>query len=211
MAYFPLFTDLTHATALVVGGGTVAARKVAVLQDYCQQIRVVAPEIHPEIQTCSKTMCVFRPFCPADLEGIAIAILATNDRNCNRTIAQLCQQRHIPVNTVDDPELCTFIFPSLLRRGEVVAAISSGGSSPVMTQYVRDALADVLTEHVGALAAQLGALRPMVKAATETEGQRKVIYRTLLQQGLETGTLPTQEDARSVIEKVLNGTDCAHL
>jgi uroporphyrin-III C-methyltransferase/precorrin-2 dehydrogenase/sirohydrochlorin ferrochelatase/precorrin-2 dehydrogenase/sirohydrochlorin ferrochelatase len=117
MAYFPMFVDLKNKLCLVVGGGTIALRKVRVLLDFGACVKVVAEQIIPEIEQCSKrlTLCK-RAFEEDDLEGCAIVIAATENAALNHTIAELAGARGILVNAVDRQEDCTFIFPSYVRE-----------------------------------------------------------------------------------------------
>lgn len=206
MAYFPMFINLEDATALVVGGGHVAVRKVAVLKEFCRTVRVVAPEVEKTIKSQQDVTVILRSFREEDLRDVDLVVVATDDRDRNTRIADLCKERHIPVNTVDDVENCTFIFPSYLKRGDVVAAVSSGGKSPLVTQYIRDQLSETLTEEVAELTDFLGEIRERVKRETERESQRKAIYRALFAWGLEHHRIPEESVCREIIERYQGDT-----
>ncbi|MDR1031198.1 MAG: bifunctional precorrin-2 dehydrogenase/sirohydrochlorin ferrochelatase [Treponema sp.] len=150
MPYFPLFVDLTGKDCLIVGGGTVAARKAQSLLDFGAQLRVVAPEPSEFIKTLSLTLLA-RPYQgPKDLVGATLVIAATDEEELNRTVAQDAQAVGIPVNVVDDPEMCTFFFPALVHRGELVTGISTSGSCPRFSALFREHLDATLPPNLGA-------------------------------------------------------------
>lgn len=199
MSYFPMFVELKEKKCLVVGGGRIALRKVEVLSDFGAKIFVEAPEILPEIRGIQGVTCIRKPFDEKDVLQKDLVVAATDDTRLNHRVSIACQKEKIPVNAVDQTEDCTFIFPAYLKEGEVVAAFSSGGASPVTAQYLKEQARPVLTPLVGDLAACLGSLREMVRQCTGTESERKLIYRELLHLGLEKGALPEEEEIDRVI------------
>ncbi len=200
MSYFPMFIQLEGESCLVVGGGRIAFHKVKVLKDFGAEVVVVAPEISEDIKNIGGVTCQERCFETRDLKGRRLAVAATDDREENHRISFLCRKEGIPVNAVDQTEDCDFIFPSYIKRGEVTAAFSSGGQSPAVTQYLKEQMQPILTEHLGELTAQLGSLRSWVKQI-EPAGARKAVYQALLSQGLEQGTLLSEEDIGKIILK----------
>ena len=92
----------------------------------------------------------------------------------------MAQKKHIPVNAVDQQEDCSFIFPSYVREQELVGAFSSGGNSPVLTQYLKKYMAQILTAELGEANAYLGSIRPVVKRELDTEAMRKKVYQQVL-------------------------------
>ena len=140
MVCFPLFVDLNDKTVLVVGGGPVAARKARVLLDYGPRVLVCAPRFVPELEQLSGAELLRQPFVPELLEGVSLAVAATDDRVLNRTVAQLCRERSIPVNVADSREESTFLFPAVVRRGRLSVGISTGGASPAAAAHVRRTL-----------------------------------------------------------------------
>lgn len=130
-------------------------------------------------------------------------VAATDDEDMNRRISQDCRARGIPVNAVDQPEDCDFIFPSYLRKGEVVAAFSSGGRSPVITQYLRQKNETVLTDTLGQLAECLGSLRQTAKKQIREPHKRREFYYELLQLGLAEDRIPEETEIRNVMREVM--------
>ena len=134
----------------MVGGGPVAARKARVLLDYGPQVVVCAPRFVPELEQLSGPELRLCPFSPELLEGISLAIAATDQRALNHRIGALCRARSIPVNVADSREESTFLFPAVLRRGPLSVGISTGGSSPAAAAWVRRTLEDQLPPLSGA-------------------------------------------------------------
>jgi uroporphyrin-III C-methyltransferase/precorrin-2 dehydrogenase/sirohydrochlorin ferrochelatase len=162
MIYFPVFFDLEAQKVLIVGGGEVALRKLALLERAGAAITVVAPELAPEIMarvSAGKIRAEAREFAPEDLEGARLVIVATHRRAVNRWIASLSEARGIPVNVVDDREASRFIVPALIDRDPVLVAVSTGGTSPVLARRLRERLEAAIPKRIGALASWLRALR----------------------------------------------------
>ena len=121
---FPLFVSLAGKKALVVGAGKIAARRVEVLTRFGASVTVVAPERRAEFAAAWAA----RPFAPADLDGVYLAVAATDDRAVNHEIYKLCQARHIPVSVADSAAESTFYFPAVCQGGGLTAGLVSDGS-----------------------------------------------------------------------------------
>ena len=145
MPHFPMFVDLSGRPVLIVGGGSVALRKLRKLAPYGPKCVVVAPEVAEEIRSMDGVQVCRRPFSPDDLEPRPVLVIAaTDDPAVNRQVSSLCRQQNIPVNVADDPALCTFLFPALVQQGSFSAGISTGGASPVAAAYFKERLEDIL-------------------------------------------------------------------
>ncbi len=199
MSYFPMFIDLSGKRCLVAGGGRIALHKVEVLKEFGADILVVSPVILQEISEIEGISCRRKTFAQEDLKGQEIVVAATDDKELNRRISRACREKNIPVNAVDQTEDCTFLFPAYLKEGEVVAAFSSGGQSPVITQYLKERISPAVTPLLGETAACLGKLRREMRRCVKSEEERKKIYRTLLQIALREDEVPSKE----VIEEVI--------
>ena len=199
MAYFPMFIDIEKKKCLVAGGGTVALRKVRGLLDFGAQVMVVAPQIDSQILRLTGNVCVKeRTFEPEDLKECVLVVAATDDVTENHRIARMAQKKHIPVNAVDQQEDCSFIFPSYL------GACSSAGNSPVLTQYLKESLKEILTEELGQINDYMGSIRPVVKTRIETEKLRRQVYQTILARLLaekKTSLLPEELEQILIQEK----------
>ena len=198
MAYFPFFVDLEGREGLIVGGGAVAARKVRKLLPFGPRLTVAAPEIRPEIESAPGTVLLRRAFEPAMLEGKFFVIAATGDRAVDRAVAALCRERGILVNAADDKEHCGFLFPALVKRGDLSVGISTAGTSPSAAVWTKERIAAGIPEEFGALLAYLGALRPVVRERVADEGRHAGIFSRLFRVCLETG-FPLGEEALAAV------------
>ena len=205
MAYFPMFIELKDSPCLIVGGGKIAERKLHVLMDFEADITILAPEFTEEIIRISEdsevtnVKIIKNEYNNSYLDKMKLVIAATDDEKLNSVIATDCKERNIQVNAVDQIDDCTFIFPSYLKKGDVVAAFSSGGNSPVITQYLKQQNNDILTDNIGDIAAFLGAIRQLVKQKVDGESNRKKVYQELLKIGLENDRVPTSEEVTDII------------
>jgi uroporphyrin-III C-methyltransferase/precorrin-2 dehydrogenase/sirohydrochlorin ferrochelatase len=181
--YFPVFFDLTAQRVLVVGGGEVALRKVALLERSGASVFLVAPEVLPELtQRAADGLMnlAIREFVPDDLEGARLVIVATSRRAVNRWIASLSEARGIPVNVVDDREASRFIVPAIIDRDPVLVAISTGGASPVLARRLRERLEAVIPKQIGSLAIWLRALRHAARRRLRGTDERRRFFETVV-------------------------------
>src|SRR4051812_24784448 len=141
MDHFPIFLDLKGRKVLVCGGGDAAAQKIELLIRAGTKPLVIAPTISPAIgEWIAAGACEHggAEFDPADLDGAALVIVATEDELLAQTVSAAAQARQLPVNVVDRPELCSFIMPAIVDRAPVLVAVSTGGRSPTLAQIVRE-------------------------------------------------------------------------
>ena len=128
MNFLPIFLDLKKRSCAVIGGGEVASRKVTLLLEAGAQVTVYAPTVGETIRRWTadgKVRHVEREFRPEMLDGCALVIAATDDKSVNRQVSDAAKARNIPVNVVDQPDLCTFIMPSIVDRSPVIVAVST--------------------------------------------------------------------------------------
>jgi len=181
--YLPVFLNIKGKTCLLVGGGEVALRKGTLLHRAGAVLRVVAPEIRDELRQLAEDCggeVQERAFEPSDLEGVSIAVAGTNDESVNEQVSLLARERGLPVNVVDRPELCTFIVPAIVDRSPVVIAISTGGSSPVLTRQLKGKMEIMIPAAYGRLATMLGGFRSRVKVQISDFGKRTRFWEKLL-------------------------------
>ena len=177
MGYFPFFMELEGREGLVVGGGAVALRKLQKLLSYGPRLTVAAPELLEEIEALPGLTRLRQTFAPAMLEGKRFVIAATDDREVNREIAALCRERGIPVNVVDDKEQCTFLFPALVKRGDLTVGVSTAGASPSAAAWVKRRVLAAVPEDFGEMLDYLASLRPMVRERVAEENRAAVFAR----------------------------------
>jgi siroheme synthase-like protein len=161
-AHYPLCLELTGRLCVVVGGGAVAARKVAGLVASGANVTVVAPEQAPELHELARAGRIevqSRPYAEGDLADAVLAIAATDRPSVNARVAAEARARGILVNVVDDPAAGTFIVPAVVRRGDLQIAVSTGGRSPAVARWVREDLERLIPPEYPVLLALFAELR----------------------------------------------------
>lgn len=184
MAYFPMMVELEGARVLIIGGGVTALRKAEQMLSFGAGCHVIAPEIHEGFAAlpCSTEKRAYRAGDIEAQERLAMVIAATNDRAVNRAVSECCRDLHIPVNVVDDPALCSFIFPAVVREQEVVCAVSSGGRSPLVTQYIKKLVQQVFPVGIGAVNEEMGRFRLALQKTEPDIGRRRARLKERLQE-----------------------------
>ena len=140
MALFPMFVDLKDQDIVVIGAGEVALRKIEQLIKFSPKLTVIAPHVHEEIQMLSKTypmIFIERNYNPNDLENRFLVIAALDDMEEQKKIYETCIAAKIPVNCVDSPTLCSFIFPALIVQGDLCVGINTAGRAPAVSSALR--------------------------------------------------------------------------
>ena len=174
MDFFPAFLSLKDQACLVVGGGEIALRKTELLLKTGAQVRLVAPEIDPAIESLIPDLeCQQRRFADEDLDGIRLVIVATNDSALNERISTMALERDLLVNVVDNPSLCNFIIPSIIDRSPMIIAVGSSGNAPVLARLTRTRIEAVLPMALGKLATLAGKYRQVVKDTFNSLTQRR--------------------------------------
>ncbi len=163
MALFPLFIDIEKKDILIVGAGEVALRKIEKLLPFKPKITVVAKEIkRDEIKKLSaegKINLINRGFLFTDIDGKQLVIVATNDINLQREIYNYCVRRKIPVNSVDSPAYCTFIFPAYVKKDDIVIGITTSGKAPALSGKLREIIENCLPEDIEKILEELEKIR----------------------------------------------------
>jgi len=162
MGWYPIVVDMTDRPVLVVGGGAVAERKVEGLLAAGARVTVLAPELTPLLQAWAdddRIRHVGRRYRAGDLAGYRVAFAATDDGAVNADVAREARERSVWLNAADDPDHSDFILPSVLRRGDVVVAVTTGGTSPALARAVREELETHVTEAHALLASVVAEVR----------------------------------------------------
>jgi len=180
MSYLPLFVDSRNKRILIIGGGSIALRKAKLLREFDADICVISDHFLPEFQSLAVN-CIRKRFEPADIAGFGIVIGATSDEQLHNTLYELTRDTDVLLNCVDNPSLCDFIFPSIVKRDDLVAAISSGGKSPVLARYLRTKIEAILTPDLGRLNTYFGNIRQRLKQLLPEPNQRRVVVEKLLE------------------------------
>ncbi|QEY24773.1 siroheme synthase CysG [Neisseria animalis] len=182
MSHYPMFANLRGRAVLLVGAGQVAERKAAALLQVGAVLRVVAETLNPQFQSWSDSGRiewlggVFREDC---LNGVFLAVAATDDRDLNQRVFQSAEARGTFCNVVDTTDLCSFIVPAVVDRSPVQIAVSSGGTSPVLARKWRQIIEMLVPLHTGKMAQLAGKWRDRVKEATRNAEERRHFWEKL--------------------------------
>ncbi|MDQ7096904.1 bifunctional precorrin-2 dehydrogenase/sirohydrochlorin ferrochelatase [Desulfosporosinus sp. PR] len=170
--YYPIFMDLKAQPVLVVGGGIVALRKVQTLLQHEAVVYIVSPRLVPELQELvDGKSCIWleKEYSPEDLQEAVLVFSCTEKEDVNAQVSADTRAHHRPVNVVDDPEKCSFIVPSMLERGDLKIAVSTGGSSPIVARQVRAELEDLYGSEMAEYLRLLKKWRTSAKTKLEPE------------------------------------------
>ena len=149
VGYYPIFLDLADRPCLVVGGGSVAERKVESLLAVGARVTVVSPTVTACLAAWARAGRIAhrgRAYRVNDLAGVQIVFVATDDGAVTQAVAAAARARGVWVNAADAPARCDFILPSVIRRGRLAVAVSTGGASPAAARAIREELEGYLTE-----------------------------------------------------------------
>ena len=210
MDFLPVFFDLHGRRCVLIGGGDIAARKLSLLLSAGADVFVIAPKLVPAIEALKgqgKVTHIAESFRPDQLDGAVLVFAATDDATVNRSVSENAKSRGIPVNVVDQPKLCTFIMPSIVDRSPVVAAVSTGGASPVLARLIRARLETLIPAGYGRLAQLMARFRDKVKKQIPFEKRRR-FWEEVLESPIAEQVFSGQEDAAAnALEQRIQSTD----
>jgi len=138
--YYPIYLDLETLPVLVVGGGNVALRKVQTLLQHGAMVHIISPRLIPELRDLVDQKTCFwvgKDYSTEDIQDVILVFSCTEIEEVNAQVSRDAKAHYRPVNVVDDPEKCSFIVPSIMERGDLKIAVSTGGSSPIVARQVR--------------------------------------------------------------------------
>jgi precorrin-2 dehydrogenase/sirohydrochlorin ferrochelatase len=187
MRYYPIHLDIQNRNCLVVGGGGVGTRKVHNLLTCGARVTVVSPEISSKLRDLSKTESLTlrcRSYRSTDLEGMFLVIGATDDETINRQISRDAESRNTLCNIADRPEVCNFILPSIVQRGDLVITISTSGRSPALAKKLRKNLEKQFGPEYGDLLRLMGAIRDMLLSQAHKPEAHKPLFEKLVNSDL---------------------------
>jgi uroporphyrin-III C-methyltransferase/precorrin-2 dehydrogenase/sirohydrochlorin ferrochelatase len=207
MEFLPLFVDIRNRKIVVIGGGDVAARKIALLRRAGAHVSVVAPELSADVRTEAGHGAIAhtaRGYEDGDLDGAWLVIAATGNAAINRRVAADADRLNIPVNVVDQPDLGNFIVPSIIDRSPVVAAVSTGGASPVLARLIRTRLESLIPAGYGRLAELASRFRDEVKARFGNPADRRRFWDKVFQGGVAERVFSGHlDEAEAILRKEL--------
>lgn len=196
MILFPFYQDIEDKTFLVIGGGNVAKEKIGKLRLFTDKIIVVAKET--DIKDADVRRKAFED---GDLALGDVCIVATSDRQLNSHIAELCKKEGIPVNVVDDRSLCSFIFPSIVKRGDLNISITTSGKSPAYAKKLRQDIEAALPDNIEDILERMEKLRGIVPEYISEQKSRGRVYKRLLNRLLETENGATDRELFEIIKE----------
>ena len=179
---YPAILLLDGRLAVVVGGGKVAERKVRTLRDAGAKVRLVAEKSTGKLRALAEAgemELLERRYERGDLKGAAVAVAATDDEDVNRGVYAEATDEGIPVNVVDNTALCTFIAPSIIRRGDLVLAISTGGAAPALAVRIRERLEREFGDEYARFLELTAELRASVKVPGDQDQRAEAWYRVV--------------------------------
>ena len=168
MGFYPVFLDLSDRRCLVVGGGTIAERRVEALLQVGAAVTLISPTLTPALAALAavgRIRHVARAYEPGDLAGATLAFTAADDPAVSPVVAREARERGVWLNAADEPAHCNFILPGLVRRGVLTVAVGSGGASPALTRALREHLDGVLGSEWAALGELAARARLDLRAA----------------------------------------------
>jgi siroheme synthase-like protein len=171
MSYFPIYLEMAGRRCLVVGGGEVAERKVASLLEAGAKVAAISPEATDNLLHWSRENrieFIARRYQSGDLAGYDLVFVATDEPDVSTQVCNEARRLGVWVNAADDPARCDFILPSVLRRGDLTVAVSSGGRSPALARVIREELELYFTEEYALLALLAAEVRDELRARAIT-------------------------------------------
>ncbi|MFQ5585772.1 MAG: bifunctional precorrin-2 dehydrogenase/sirohydrochlorin ferrochelatase [Thermodesulfobacteriota bacterium] len=183
MAYHPIFLDIAERPCVVIGGGQVAERKVLSLLDGGAEVTVISPEVTSGIERLARRKRIIlhqRLYEEGDLRGNFLAYCATGRGEINRVAQGEARRVGVLLNVVDDPGLCDFITPALVRRGALMLAVSTSGECPAMARRIRENLEEHFGEEYAIFLELLGAVRMKLLKKRGNSANNMRIYEALL-------------------------------
>lgn len=176
MALFPMFVDLKDQNCLIIGAGEVALRKIEQLVKFTPNLTVIAPAIHEEIYTLAQVHSIIlieREYGLEDCENRFLVIGALDDLDEQEKIYAACMTLKIPVNCVDSPALCSFIFPALIVEGDLCVGINTAGKAPAVSSALRHYLTSLIPQKISVLIDEVHSIRQ--NELVGKERQEKII------------------------------------
>lgn len=208
---YPIGLNLRDRPCLVVGGGEVARRKVEGLLAVGARVRVISPELHPDLGSMARDQRVeweARPYRAGDLVGYFLIVAATDDQAVNEAVFREGESRGQLVNVVDDPPRCNFILPAVVRRGSLCLSVFTGGQSPMLSRRIREELEKQFGPEYEDFIDLLGEARAEVlkrvgDISRRTEIFRRLVYSDLLEVLARDGRAAAESRINQTIEGVL--------
>lgn len=184
MFYYPVMLDLRDRKCLIVGGGTIALRKVVGLLRTEARVFVISPEFTNNFKRFKeKIVMVHKTFETQDITpDYAVVIAATNIEKVNHQVFERARELNIPCNVVDQPDHCSFIVPAVVRRGNISVAISTNAASPRFSKFIKKKIGETITLEYATIAELMSEVRLFLKKNCHDQGKRFAIWERIFEQ-----------------------------
>ena len=213
MAKYPVFLELSSRRVVVIGGGAVAVRKAQLLLDAGARLVVVAERIDKMMTALcrdKKAELIKSKYSKEYLAGAVLAVAATNNHKLNKTIYKDCQTLEVLCNVVDEPELCDFFVPAVVKRGDLQIAVGTEGNCPAYAGHIRKKLEKIFTEKHGLFLDELEKVRKQIIKDVPEPAERKTVLGLIVDdESFEYFVQNGAEKWRSRIEEIISGTVCS--
>ena len=186
--YYPVFFNIQDKLCIVIGGGAVAEQKVKILLKFNTRIRVISPVMTKNLSVLSRKgeiETVSREYRDGDLNGAVLVFAATSNKEINEAIKKEALKEHIPVNVVDDPRLCDFIVPSIVKKKSIVIAISTSGTLPLLSKILRKDIGNLVSQDYLIYAEKIGKFRRLLIESIHDKKRRKEILAEIGKAGIK--------------------------
>lgn len=185
MGYFPFMIDLEKKRCVIAGAGKVAARKAEQMAEFGAEVTVIAPDICEQMQVLLETKkeqfrLIQRKIAKEDLMSADVVVMATDQPAVNEEMAAFCKEQRILVNVVDVKKDCGFYFPAIIKQGDVVISVSTGGCSPLLAAEIKKEIRQGLSKDYGSIARKMGQKRQEIMDTVEEPEERKRLFREML-------------------------------
>jgi precorrin-2 dehydrogenase/sirohydrochlorin ferrochelatase len=207
MAYYPIFIKLDGKTALVVGGGRVAQRKIETLLEYGASVHIISKELTDKLKQLVESGDIRhmgKKFENKHLDGAFLVIAATDNEKLNHEISETAQKRGLLINTVDQPTDCNFIVPSIVKRGDLILAISTSGKSPALAKKLRKKMDGQFGSEYEVFLILMGCLRKEVLKMGLSHNENGRIFKEIVDSDvLEALTSKDRDRVKSTLRRIL--------
>lgn len=207
MKYYPVHLDIKNRNCLIVGGGAVGTRKVNTLLECGAHVTVVSPDPTSQLTRLASEGSITlkrRAYRSDDLSGMFLVIGATDVETLNRQISKDAERAHILCNIADRPEVCNFILPSIVRRGDLVITISTSGKSPALAKHLRQKMETQFGREYADFLLLMGAIRQKLLSPAHEPEAHKALFNQLIDSDLiQLMQAGKTEEINSLLYKIL--------
>ena len=208
MSYYPILIDLHNKKVVVAGGGAVAQRKIDTLLEYGAVVQVVSRELSPTVSKYvkeGKINLLGKEFREYHLKDAFAVIAATDDAALNHHISEAAREKGLLINAVDQPTDCNFIVPSILRRGDLLIAVSTSGKSPALAKRIREELENSFGSEYESFLRLMGQLRKEILSQRRSQAENRRIFHDLVDSDILDAMAGKDWDAvASILSSILN-------